>query len=451
MIPAEYKNRYIFHFTHLCNLDSIIKNGLLCTNEKNSQGINHTDIANETIQERRASVNVPVGHNGTVHDYVPFYFSSINPMLLALINQKNVDQNLIIYLCVKIKRLDADDAVFTDASANTNIMPNFYDDPLYLNQLDWDLILSRKWGTRSEEDKHRKMAEALIYHKVGISEIDAIVVYNDGIKKKVQKIFNNNNLQPPAILFDHNDKMREYGFYYTSFFISAKKFETLVTGPLMLKYEFNRLLETIKENRHSRSNTYKYNTVSDLICALEHDISNLKELKDIVGLQQNYPPHYDSVDSHTLKVVSEMKEQEYYKSVSVEQQNLLLLAAYLHDIGKGPKTIWTNDTMCHAYMNHPANAIPMLERILSDEIRDLSDENTRIIGMLVIYHDLISDCIVRHRDIRQIVDVIQNEDDLKMLFAISLADTKAIKNEWFETLHCNKNSLSEKVMIMKHS
>lgn len=49
-IPDIHKGKYIFHFTDARNLDSIIKNGLLCTNEKNKQGIKHQNIANQTIQ-----------------------------------------------------------------------------------------------------------------------------------------------------------------------------------------------------------------------------------------------------------------------------------------------------------------------------------------------------------------------------------------------------------------
>ena len=106
-------------------------------------------------------------------------------MLLTLLNHKNCDQNLIIYLCIKIDRLDKDDAVFTSASANTAVPPTFYDELSHLDDLDWDLIFSRKWKMESDEDKHKKMAEALIHIKVDISEIDAIVVYNEGIKKAV--------------------------------------------------------------------------------------------------------------------------------------------------------------------------------------------------------------------------------------------------------------------------
>ena len=99
-ISDKYKGKYVFHFTDLRNLDSIVKNSLLSTNEKKRLGINHHNIANQTIQARRDEMDVTVGPGGKVHDYVPFYFSSINPMLLSLLNHKNCDQNLIIYLCI---------------------------------------------------------------------------------------------------------------------------------------------------------------------------------------------------------------------------------------------------------------------------------------------------------------------------------------------------------------
>ena len=60
-IADEHKWRYIFHFTDIHNLDSIIKNGLLCTNDKNEKGIKHKNIANMTIQERRADVKAVTG------------------------------------------------------------------------------------------------------------------------------------------------------------------------------------------------------------------------------------------------------------------------------------------------------------------------------------------------------------------------------------------------------
>lgn len=247
-IPDNHKWRYVFHFTDIHNLDSIVKNGLLCPNIKKERGIKHWNIANMKIQERRAKMKVTVGPGGTVHDYVPFYFSSINPMLLTLLLQKNVDQNHIVYLCIKIDRLEQEDAVFTDASANRIEQPNYYTETDDLDKLDWELIDSLKWKMGSEADKHRKMAEALVYREVSIEDIAGIVVYNEPAKNAVESVFRSNRVAPPTIMYDGDYNIRHYKFYYTKFFIEDQKKNTLVTGPMTLLNRYHELLTSIKKD-----------------------------------------------------------------------------------------------------------------------------------------------------------------------------------------------------------
>ena len=71
-IPIEHKGRCFYHFTHVENIESIIDNGILCTNEKKAKNIGHVDLANENIQERRSRKDVPCSPFGKIHDYVPF-------------------------------------------------------------------------------------------------------------------------------------------------------------------------------------------------------------------------------------------------------------------------------------------------------------------------------------------------------------------------------------------
>ena len=441
-IPEIHKWRYIFHFTDIRNLDSIIKNGVLCTNDKKEKGITHKNIANATIQERRAKMDVPIGKKGKVHDYVPFYFSSMNPMLLTLLNHKNVDQNLIIYLCVKIQRLDDEDAVFTDASANTVAPPNFYTETTDLDKLKWDLIDSKKWGGWSDEDRHRKMAEALVYKRVDISDVDAIVVYNEWGKKKVQELFAANGKKAPEILFDHAQKIRNYSFYYTKFFFSNRRNDTLVTGPVTLLAEFKELLASIAKNRQKPKDSYPYETPTDLVLAIEKDFA-------IVN-QQDYAPHNDMVDVHTRAVVTEMKQTAYYQASSDELRSVLELAAYLHDIGKGPKEQWKEGKMTSSYPDHPADAIPMLKRILSDEVKEITEDEIRRLCIMVVYHDIIGECMEKDRDKQQIVDLIGNEDDLDMLFAISIADAKAVNGFWGRKIVARQSSLRKEILKLKN-
>lgn len=448
-IPDIHKGKYIFHFTDARNLDSIIKNGLLCTNEKNKQGIKHQNIANQTIQERRANMDVTAGPGGKVHDYVPFYFSSINPMLLTLLNHKNCDQNLIIYLCIKIDRLDKDDAVFTSASANTSVPPTFYDAPSHLDELDWELIFSRKWKMESDEDKHKKMAEALIHTKVDISEVDAIVVYNEDEKESVKKVFEQNGIKAPEILLDHNQKMLKYGFYYTKFFFSDRKNETLVTGPRTLLGNYNNLITEVKKERQMKKASYPYKTVKELVDVLNQDITKLQELKVSAVILQDYAPHNDTVGDHTKKVVAEIQKTAYYKNASDEVKNVLLLGAYLHDIGKGPASKWEKGTMNGAYPDHPADAIPMLGRILTEEIETLNDDEIRRLCMVVVYHDIIGECSGKGRDKQQIADLIESEDDYDMLTAISIADATASNGFLGRSIIRGATAMKGEVMKLK--
>lgn len=449
-IAKQHKWRYIFHFTDIHNLDSIIKHGLLCPNVKKEKGIEHKNIANMTIQERRSKMDVIVEPRGKLHDYVPFYFSSVNPMLLTLLNKKNIDQNFIIYLCLKIDKLEKDDAVFTDASANRNEAPNFYNDVAQLSQLDWELIDCKKWNVGTDEAKHKKMAEALIHQRVEIEDIDGIVVYNEQIKRYVEQVFNENRIQPPVIMYDNDDRIKNYSFYYTKFYIEGQKNNTLVTGPLMLANNYHKVITDIIEKK-AKHKEFCYQTINEIVDAIESNFCILPELHDIDSLQQDYSPHYDTVGVHTRKVVAEMKKLDYYQQVSSNMKSLLLFAAYLHDIGKGPKNKWENEKMSRAYPDHPADAIPMLERILTKEIASLSKEDIRMICMLVIYHDIVGDCMERERDKAQIASIITSEEDLEMLCAISIADVMAISSQWATNLINGKERFCKEVLEIKNN
>lgn len=279
MIPKEHQWRFIFHMTDIRNLDSIIKNGLLSTNNKESLGIKHQNIANLKIQERRDLKDIPCGPKGKLHDYVPFYFSSMNPMLLGVINSKNYDQQLIIYLCIKIQRLDKDDAFFSQASLNTTEDSEIYDNCERLKELNWELIDSRKWSYKNKDERHQKMAETLIKDKVRIDEIDAIVVFDKYIKEKVERIFKDNNIKPPKICYSFGlDMYHKYAFYYTKFFLNSnQKRSSLITGPKLLYHLYKNLLKEIK-NKRAELKSFKYTSISDFINALDIKFDSIERV-----------------------------------------------------------------------------------------------------------------------------------------------------------------------------
>jgi len=58
--------------------------GILANKRLKFQRINYVDIAHETIQNKRAQINIPCSRGGTLHDYVPWYFAPRSPMLYAI-------------------------------------------------------------------------------------------------------------------------------------------------------------------------------------------------------------------------------------------------------------------------------------------------------------------------------------------------------------------------------
>ena len=167
-IPNDYKNRCVYHFTHVDNLPGILEHGLLSTNEKKRLGIKHIAIAYTDIQSRRSCMDVPCGCGGVVHDYVPLYFCKRSSMLLAVVNGKIADQQLIIYFEFPISVMNHYPWVLTDASANTGTPPKFYDNEDNLGKLKWAHIDSLSWRMPSDRAKQARQAELLIHQNIPI-------------------------------------------------------------------------------------------------------------------------------------------------------------------------------------------------------------------------------------------------------------------------------------------
>lgn len=432
-------NKYFYHFTHLDNLDSILEYGLVCTNRKLDLGIEHYNIANKSIQNRRAQMQIICEDGlsyGVVHDYVPFYFSTRTPMLLSLINQKKVDQPEIIYFGVKTDIIKSENLIFSDASANTVIPPKFYKNFENLNKLNWNIINSKKWSYTSEE-KHQKMAEVLIKN-FDFSFVDHIVVSNENYKEKVLQILENHGINPkPKIVFQ---PLGGNYFYYTK--IGTK--QNLIIGPKSLKKHYDSVNEHIKNNRANRSE-FNFHSINDLVLKLETDFCYLEETLGIFELATSNDMHDCTVSDHTLEVIENLKKNELFAKLDNYDKAILILSAYLHDIGKGPHSKWP-DRIQPNHPDHPYDSLEQCQRILIEEIEDLTEENIRIITMLIGYHDILGDLSKDSRNTIELKNIIKNEKDLMLLYILSQADTLAINEDWYNNLNSNFEEIKNKVL-----
>jgi len=343
-------------------------------------------------------------------------------MLLAVVNGKIADQPLIIYFEFPISIMNQYPWVLTDASANTGTPPNFYDTSDKLSKLKWDHIDSQKWGTTSERAKQARQAELLIQKKIDVASASRIIVWNESIKKEVRECYKEADLQPPKIVGDPYH-------YYIDFYDS--KHHSIVTGPFFIKKAYLATVEGLTSNINNPS-SQKFKRLSAMLEeGFRKDFGCLPETAELIGLETDNSTHKEDVGKHTLSVVKILLELPEYESLNRRDKLLIEVSAYLHDIGKGPKSRWAdNGGKQKVDPDHPIKALPMLERILTEEVETLSERSAKVICKLVAYHDLIGDIIGKGRRIEELIDVVEDERDLNMLIALGKADMLAINPAW---------------------
>jgi hypothetical protein len=75
----------------------------------------------------------------------------------------------------------------------------------------------------------------------------------------------------------------------------------------------------------------------------------------------------------------------------------------------------------------------MLNRILIEEVNELSNYQIRMICLLVAYHDLIGEIFGKGRDKKQLFNLLKDEKEFDMLNCLSYADVLSFNNNWYLT------------------
>lgn len=177
------------HMTHIDNLGSIFKSGLLAHNNP----FKKIDISNREVNDRRNKKD-PI-YNKNIHDYVPLYFNPRNAMLYR--NQIKFGDAIVI-LAFKKDTILLENSFFT----NGNVASNH---TLYSNDIreleheawDWNRIWSRSWNEQpdAEDIKWSMMAEVLIYEKLETSQLQAIYCSSNNAKQHIEKHYHPSNIE----------------------------------------------------------------------------------------------------------------------------------------------------------------------------------------------------------------------------------------------------------------
>lgn len=392
-------------------------------------------------------MKVPCGPKGVVHDYVPLYFSSLSPMLLAVIKKKKIDQEDIIYFEFPIKIVEDHDFVFTSAAANTEQPPQFYDNIDCLDLLTWNEIDSRSWSCSSDEIKQQRMAELLIYNKISLKEVKRIVVWSEQKKDHLIKLANDLKFALPQIQIKDVHERR----HFFMDFAHGNSSNSCVGGPNETFQCWNTVVEAFK-CRKIKTN-YQFENIDDLLISLRRSLASIPYTKELIGLEVDNTAHSENVDQHVLSVVKNLQESSSFAKLSARNKKITEISAFLHDIGKGPKSKWEysitnkkNNGKQKADDKHPLRATPMLIDIFCNYIKSIDRIDVNRITFLVLYHDYFGNVmgsrnqnIGDNRDPKELIDRFKyGSQIIDMLLTLSRADSNALSEYWWDDEKANK-------------
>src|SRR5579884_2966278 len=230
MSNVNYLDGYAYHMVHFDNLQSIFQRRALLSKRKVLQErISYRSIAFEDVQSLRDRIYILDASSRkyrALHKYVPFYFSTITPMLY--VQYKNGIQEKIVFLKVSRSILKDKGVIFTDGNATnqqlrkqgketvyiepitaTNLScirnytrggpfginqnrSDFYADPVFLNRLNCSIINDR-WFL-DDESTRIKHAEILYPDLLPLARIEEIIVSTRSMVDDVNALINGTGL-----------------------------------------------------------------------------------------------------------------------------------------------------------------------------------------------------------------------------------------------------------------
>ena len=181
----------IFRITHRDNLAWVLANGLHCA-KSGVHDPSFVAIGNRDLINRRATRTLPAPYDGTLGDYIPFYFTPFSPMLYNIKTgwggiQSRANPEIVI-LVSSLHKLQADGVrfVFSDRHAYLRTA-QFYDDLAWLDQIDWDSLQKRdfKKDPNNPAKFERYEAEALVRTHVPVSALLGVTCYDPETQVRV--------------------------------------------------------------------------------------------------------------------------------------------------------------------------------------------------------------------------------------------------------------------------
>ncbi|MHC4399147.1 MAG: DarT ssDNA thymidine ADP-ribosyltransferase family protein [Planctomycetota bacterium] len=182
MKKAEVKG--LFYITHVDNLGSIVKRGILAHSVVERERVSFTPIYDKNIVARRREKTVPAG--ASLWDYANLYFQPRNPMMYRVICEK--DKANIAVVSVRRDVLTLPEALVSDGNA-ANEPTLFYPATEGMKHIEkqWGIIQNDWWRT-DDGSKRKIMSECLVPDRVPPELLDTVYVPDHKYVDKARRL-----------------------------------------------------------------------------------------------------------------------------------------------------------------------------------------------------------------------------------------------------------------------
>ena len=174
----------LYYITHVDNLPSIVKNGILAHRRILESRIPFTPIYDTGIVSNREKKQVSEGK--TLWDFANLYFQPRNPMLYRVLHEK--DKADIVVIAVQPAVLSAPGALVTTgnaASSDSEILGSAEGQKRVFEN--WKVV-SSEWWNSMDGSKRQIMAECLVPDRIPAEHIHSVYVATQSVAEKVRQM-----------------------------------------------------------------------------------------------------------------------------------------------------------------------------------------------------------------------------------------------------------------------
>jgi hypothetical protein len=187
MSTPPSKGKLLYHITHINNIESILKYGLMSRKEAKKRQIKFEDIADHDILSKRDSYKTDLS------EYVLFHFYPKNPFDGAVC-QKYGSENMAIITIQRKLYKNYKFYIIPSHPLDSDI-PNIYPYEEGLEKIKWDILDSDNRDYHNQDVKKACMAECIMQYTIEPKNFFCIYVYNESNKQKIENLCKQLNIK----------------------------------------------------------------------------------------------------------------------------------------------------------------------------------------------------------------------------------------------------------------